>query len=152
MEETKKQKKIEWNPNLPLSMLPEEIRESFIKEAKLLYDDLLGNKQVVRVAAPWPGYNNRVRAVESYPPQWYSRLYDRLSHNRDRTLEALLRIANLKDGEFKGFFYKTDAVLRDFIFYCLMEGYEERGDDKKGPERDLIISQNKKVREHFIVR
>ncbi len=145
MGKIKKQKKVEWNPNLPLSMLPEEIRESFTKEAEFLYDDLLNNKQeVILIPAPHPyEERNKIRYVDSTPPEWFSRLYYTLGKSRKRALEALLRIANQKDGEFKKHRYKTDTTLRDFIFGRLNHGYTHF---------ERTIPPNKRIKKYFIVR
>lgn len=145
MKKTTKHKKIEWNPNLPLSTLPEEIRNFFTKEAEFLYNDLRENKQnVVLVPAPFPYEDrNKIRVADSFPPDWYSGLYYSLSRNRHRTLQALLRIANSKDGEFKKHHYKADVTLRHLIFDRLTCGYEDFGKS---------VPPNKKVKEYFTAK
>lgn len=149
-EEKEKTGKIEWNPKLPLSVWPEHVQSIFRKEAQSLYDDLMKNKQVVKVGEPLPGYTNKIREVHAYAPEWYGGLYYSLGRSRKRTHQALLRIVNSEDGEFKFDHHRYDAILRDFIFYCLTNGYKE--DVKGGLERYFTIEINKTVRDYFIKR
>src|SRR3989344_91154 len=96
---TNKKTKQEWNPYLPLSTLPKEIRKHFIKHANFLYEELRDNKlEVVLACAPWPYEDrNKIRMVENRPPRWFSEMYYSLKKSRKFTLKALERIINETD-------------------------------------------------------
>ena len=124
-------KKDNWNPYLPISALPKEIRGYFTEHAKILYEELNYNKlEVVLVPAPEPyTERNKIRAVLNRPPGWYSEMYFILGQNRERTLQALERIINSRDGKPKDEhpkrWYKRDVIIRDMIFEHLTKGFED---------------------------
>ena len=124
-------KKDNWNPYLPISALPKEIRKYFTEHAKILYEELNYNKlEVVLVPAPEPyTERNKIRVVSNRPPAWYSEIYYQLTKSRRLTLKALERIVNEMDKETKNRDYsgkyKTDARIRDLIFEHLTKGFED---------------------------
>ena len=148
-----KTKKENWNYKQPINYLPEKIKNLFVEQANYLLHELENNKlKVVLVPAPDPHHiGHMIRSVEERNPGWYRELYHSYSHfKRNRSIEAIKRIATLKDKEFKirpYAPYKYDMVYRTLILERLTEGYSEcilGLEDKESK-----IHSNKKARMFF---
>ena len=128
-----------WNPDLPINYLPDKIKETFITEADFLLHDLLNNKiNISCESAPELRHSDhKVRVITHQNPEWYSQLYHSHNHfRRDRTLKALTRICNEKDGQFKISPYKYDATMRELILERMTMGYTYLG-DRVPPEDEI---------------
>jgi hypothetical protein len=129
-------KKEIWTPEKKLAYLPTPFpRESFIEEAKFLYEDLLNNrlKVTTRPAPIQTHADHKIRIVQSYNPDWYSDFY--YSHTRGKRQlveKSLQRLINRLDRDFipTDNRYKYDTSLRWIIYSRLTEGYQTKEGDK----------------------
>ena len=116
-----------WTPDEPISKLPEIIRGHFQEYAYFLRNNLEKNKlQVILTPAPEPKHQcHKIRVVETQNPSWYRELYHETPNfRRDRSLNSLERIINLKDQKFYIGPYKYDSIYRSLIKNILVEGYQ----------------------------
>jgi hypothetical protein len=92
-------KKHKWNPDVPISTLPEKIKGIFRKEAEYLYNDLMKNRlDIDTMPAPQPQFSgHKIRIVLSRNPEWYGDLFPSFGRRRDYLSNALLRIINSED-------------------------------------------------------
>ncbi len=107
-----------WNPDRPISELPEPVRKLFSQDAYFLYQELKRFKpEVILVSAPQPRFEgHKIRMAVNRNPDWYSDLYwKRSNFRRDLSLRALDRIRNETDRSFIVRPYKYDAVYREMI-------------------------------------
>ena len=118
---------MKWDGKKRVSELPHSIKEIFLSEAQYLYNELSKNiLEVVLVPAPVRKHPyHMIRKVENRNPDWYQQLYSEYQHfRRDRSLNALERICNQEDMDFKHGQYKYDSIYRDLIYQRLTEGYD----------------------------
>ena len=151
---------LEWTPEKPIKILPENIKKYFIEEADYLYNDLKEKKlhkiHMPAYAPAFPEQMGIVTQVEN--PEWYSELYRSYHfHNkspsrcfdslirRDRSLRALDKIKNEKDKQFIENIFKPsqnwiDKVYRELIYDRLTEGHDDLG---------YFVKQKNEVRKFF---
>lgn len=143
-----------WDPNIPVSYWPENIREIFRDHAKLLYEDLKEHKQEVILVEPnykrFQGQKLRVSTNQN--PEWYKNLTNSNTTSykpRGGHLNSLKSIFRGLDKEFKRYNYKYHSFWRNFIFERLTEGYEVvyMGDLKynQQPNKEVIKYFNVKT-------
>lgn len=121
-----------WTTKRPISELPDKIAKEFRSEAKGLLKDLEENQLLIGlVPAPEQKHSSHmIRVVMQSNPSWYSALYwDYKNFRRDRSMQALKRISECRDGAFsskKGAvknYYRYDTIYREFILERLANGY-----------------------------
>jgi hypothetical protein len=121
-----------WTPDLPLKELPEAVRKCYVHEADYLYHELLHNRLVVCLidAHPCNFQGHKIRAAESWNPDWYSEMYQSHPHfRRDRSLRALSSLAKGADRRFYTYRHGYERLYREFIHSRLTEGYTVDGED-----------------------
>ena len=109
---------MQWNSDLPISYLPQEISEVFSNEANYLLKDLKENKLIVElIPAPDPKHiDHKIRVVTNSNPEWYKELFHSYHHiKRRRVIGALERISQNKDRPFKVYPFLYDARMREII-------------------------------------
>lgn len=131
-----------FDPSLKLSTYPSGIISYFIHEASTMRHELENNKLHVYLKPSDIGMPNKVRYVESHNAAWYSEFvfnkcadfstiqkrrkrYKRKTGGsiRQKTMKALTRIVEGKDGKQVGKHYSYDYDLRLLIFERLCGGY-----------------------------
>ena len=92
-----------WNPDYPVSLLPEKIKKKFVETAGFLRDDLNNSYlEVILVPAPVRMHEgHKIRIVVNQNSKWYSDIYHSWGTDhfkRHRVIEALERIISQEDG------------------------------------------------------
>lgn len=130
-----------WNPDYPVSLLPEKIRKKFVERAEFLIENLnYSCLEVILVPAPVQRHEgHKIRVAINKNPEWYREIYHSWCTDhfkRHRAVEALQRITNLEDGrkvnrkkgrKIVNGPYAYDALFRGIILDILTEGLNEYG-------------------------
>ena len=117
-----------WSFKQSIKQLPDLLQDFFVEEAEILLIDLETNRLEISLAvAPEPKFEgHKIRVVDNKNPYWYSNLYwDYYHFRRDRSVKALNRIKNKKDGNHGKTRYKYDCIYRELILERLINGYQE---------------------------
>ena len=121
-----------WTTKRTVSELPDKIAKEFRAEASGLLRELEENKLCIGlIPAPEQKHSSHmIRVVMRSNPSWYSELYwDYNNFRRDRSINALKRIREGRDGDFFGkkgavsSYFKYDSIYREFILQRLANGY-----------------------------
>lgn len=129
---------IEWTPDYPVWLLPDELKELFIIEASLLLKEL--NERFLDVKLiPAPEqrhHDHKIRTVENTNCDWFLSL-QAISSNAYRRLRVKDYLNKIITGDDK-MFYSVHTGLRKLILNRLLEGYSQEGCDV--PPDDTICN------------
>jgi len=146
-----------WNPNIPVSYWPENIREKFMEHAGVLYRDLKEHKLEVKLVKISDG--RKKRALENENPSWYKKLIRWgviKGSNRYKIVNALEAISKSEDNRFCRHMYKNQSIFRNLIFERLTEGYifEENNAQPTlfSNENGIPVPPDREVAEYFGVK
>jgi len=118
-----------WNPRFSLRYLPDNIRKKFILHAELLLENLATMQQEKILVEPLPENKrfegHKVLRTCNKPPGWYMQMYRSRcpNHRRYRTIKALQRIIDYRDGSHGIRRFVYDYVIREVIFERLKNGF-----------------------------